>query len=108
MLLDEPVADLDPLARHELMGVLTAETAEHGTTIVMSSHILTELEGACDYLLFVGPTRPARRRGAVASFAEVHPASPYWPLQLVETGILPALAALAVFAAFRVLRRLHG
>ena len=53
MLLDEPMADLDPLARHQLMGVLMAEAAEHGTTIVMSSHILTELEGACDYLLLV-------------------------------------------------------
>lgn len=53
MLLDEPMADLDPLARHELMGVLMAQTAEHGTTLVMSSHILTELEGACDYLLLV-------------------------------------------------------
>ncbi|WP_406147120.1 ABC transporter ATP-binding protein [Streptomyces sp. NBC_01012] len=53
MLLDEPMADLDPLGRHQLMGVLMAEAAEHGTTIVMSSHILTELEGACDYLLFV-------------------------------------------------------
>ncbi|MDX3506282.1 ABC transporter permease [Streptomyces sp. ATCC51928] len=49
-----------------------------------------------------------RERGAVDYFAEVHPASHYWPLQLVETGILLALAALAVFAAFRVLRRLHG
>ncbi|MFF5774990.1 ABC transporter permease [Streptomyces californicus] len=49
-----------------------------------------------------------RDRGAVDYFAEVHPASHYWPLQLVETGILLALAALAVFAAFRVLRRLHG
>ncbi|MEV7057637.1 ABC transporter permease [Streptomyces microflavus] len=49
-----------------------------------------------------------REQGAVAYFAEVHPASHYWPLQLVETGILLALAALAVFAAFRVLRRLHG
>ncbi|MFJ9113683.1 ABC transporter permease [Streptomyces sp. NPDC102283] len=47
-------------------------------------------------------------RGGVTPFAEVHPASHYWPLQLVETGILLALAALAVFAAFRVLRRLHG
>ncbi|WP_327329567.1 MULTISPECIES: ABC transporter ATP-binding protein [unclassified Streptomyces] len=53
MLLDEPMADLDPLARLQLMGVLMAEAAEHGTTIVMSSHILTELEGACDYLLLV-------------------------------------------------------
>ncbi|MEE1767900.1 ABC transporter ATP-binding protein [Streptomyces sp. JV185] len=53
LLLDEPMADLDPLARHQLMGALMAEAAEHATTIVMSSHILTELEGACDYLLLV-------------------------------------------------------
>ncbi|MFE7242005.1 ABC transporter ATP-binding protein [Streptomyces sp. NPDC057580] len=53
LLLDEPMADLDPLVRHQLMGVLMAEAAEHATTIVMSSHILTELEGACDYLLLV-------------------------------------------------------
>ncbi|MFJ8754082.1 ABC transporter ATP-binding protein [Streptomyces sp. NPDC102441] len=53
MLLDEPMADLDPLARHELMGILMAEAAENATTIVMSSHILAELEGSCDYLLFV-------------------------------------------------------
>ncbi|MFH8474505.1 ABC transporter ATP-binding protein [Streptomyces sp. NPDC018000] len=53
LLLDEPMADLDPLVRHRLMGVLMAEAAEHATTIVMSSHILTELEGSCDYLLLV-------------------------------------------------------
>ncbi|MET8608766.1 ABC transporter permease [Streptomyces rubiginosohelvolus] len=49
-----------------------------------------------------------RDRGGIGYFSEYHPASHYWPLQLVETGILLALAALAVFAAFRVLRRLHG
>jgi len=53
LLLDEPMADLDPLVRHQLMGALMVEAAEHSTTIVMSSHILGELEGACDYLLFV-------------------------------------------------------
>ncbi|MFJ5194168.1 ABC transporter ATP-binding protein [Streptomyces sp. NPDC088394] len=53
LLLDEPMADLDPLSRHRLMGALMAEAAEHSTTIVMSSHILTELEGVCDYLLLV-------------------------------------------------------
>lgn len=47
-------------------------------------------------------------RGGVTEFTDHHPASPFRPLQLVETGILPALAALAVFTAFRVLRRLHG
>ncbi|KMO99669.1 ABC transporter ATP-binding protein [Streptomyces roseus] len=53
LLLDEPMADLDPLARHRLMGALMADAAEHGTTVVMSSHILTELEGVCDHLLLV-------------------------------------------------------
>ncbi|MEU6880907.1 ABC transporter ATP-binding protein [Streptomyces sp. NPDC046712] len=53
LLLDEPMADLDPLARHELMGILMADAAERGTTVVMSSHILGELEGACDHLILV-------------------------------------------------------
>ncbi|MBT2364893.1 ABC transporter ATP-binding protein [Streptomyces sp. ISL-10] len=53
MLLDEPMADLDPLARHRLMGTLMAEAAEHGTTVVISSHILSELESTCDYVLLV-------------------------------------------------------
>ncbi|MCX4666064.1 ABC transporter ATP-binding protein [Streptomyces sp. NBC_01381] len=53
LLLDEPMADLDPLARHQLMGTLMAEAAEHGTTVVMSSHIVGELADACDHLLLV-------------------------------------------------------
>ncbi|WP_406331138.1 ABC transporter ATP-binding protein [Streptomyces sp. NBC_00203] len=57
LLLDEPMADLDPLARHELMGVLMAEAAQHGTTVVMSSHVVAELEGSCDYLLLIGGGR---------------------------------------------------
>ncbi|RMI31578.1 ABC transporter ATP-binding protein [Streptomyces triticirhizae] len=57
LLLDEPMADLDPLARHQLMGTLLAVAVEHGTTVVMSSHVLAELEGACDYLLLLGNGR---------------------------------------------------
>ncbi|MFF8774201.1 ABC transporter ATP-binding protein [Kitasatospora sp. NPDC015120] len=53
LLLDEPMADLDPLARHELMGVLMAEAAERGTTILVSSHILPELDGVIDHVLLV-------------------------------------------------------
>ncbi|MEV4680855.1 ABC transporter ATP-binding protein [Streptomyces kurssanovii] len=53
MLLDEPMADLDPLARHRLMAALMTEAADHGTTIVISSHILSELETTCDYVLLV-------------------------------------------------------
>ncbi|MFF9476790.1 ABC transporter permease [Streptomyces roseolus] len=46
-------------------------------------------------------------RGGVVGFTDFHPASHYWPLQLVESGICVALAALAVLAAFRVLRARH-
>ena len=53
LLLDEPMSDMDPLARHQLMGTLMAEAAEHGTTIVMSTHILAELDGVIDYLLLL-------------------------------------------------------
>ncbi|MFD3946328.1 ABC transporter permease subunit [Streptomyces sp. NPDC058579] len=41
-------------------------------------------------------------------FSDYYPASYYWPLQLIETGIALALAALALFAAFRILRTRHG
>ncbi|AVH96319.1 MULTISPECIES: ABC-2 transporter permease [Streptomyces] len=46
-------------------------------------------------------------RGGVVEFVDTHPASHYWPLQLVETGICLALAALAGYAAFRLLRARH-
>lgn len=49
-----------------------------------------------------------RNRGGITVFGDYHPASHFWPLQLVETGILLALAAAAVAVAFRVLRRRHG
>ncbi|BBC34403.1 ABC transporter ATP-binding protein [Streptomyces graminofaciens] len=57
LLLDEPMADLDPLARHQLMGTLLADSVEHGTTVVMSSHVVAELEGSCDHLFLIGAGR---------------------------------------------------
>ncbi|MFE5241175.1 MULTISPECIES: hypothetical protein [unclassified Streptomyces] len=44
----------------------------------------------------------------IGTFTEYHPSSHLWPLQLVETGIVLVLAAVALAVAFRVLRRLHG
>lgn len=46
--------------------------------------------------------------GITGSYVDYHPQSHFWPLQLVETGILLVLAAVALAVAFRVLRRLHG
>lgn len=53
LLLDEPLSDLDPLVRHEMMSLLMAEVAEHGTTVLMSSHMLAELGSICDYLMVI-------------------------------------------------------
>ncbi|MFF0748301.1 ABC transporter ATP-binding protein [Streptomyces sp. NPDC004267] len=71
LLLDEPMADLDPLARHRLMGLLMADAAEHGTTVVLSSHILTELEGTCDHLLLLADGR-VRLAGDVDDLLAAH------------------------------------
>ncbi|PKW08603.1 ABC-2 type transport system ATP-binding protein [Streptomyces sp. 1222.5] len=71
LLLDEPMADLDPLARHELMGTLMAEAARHGTTIVMSSHVVAELEDSCDHLLLVGGGR-IRLAGEIDDLLAAH------------------------------------
>ena len=43
LLLDEPVASLDPLARHQLLQTLMGTVAERGTTVFLSSHIISEL-----------------------------------------------------------------
>ncbi|OIJ86793.1 ABC transporter ATP-binding protein [Streptomyces colonosanans] len=53
LLLDEPLADLDPLSRHHVTSVLMSDAAERGTSIVMSSHVLAELEGVADELLLL-------------------------------------------------------
>ncbi|MEU5598599.1 ABC transporter ATP-binding protein [Streptomyces sp. NPDC020298] len=71
LLLDEPMADLDPLARHELMGVLMAQAAQHGTTIAMSSHVVAELEDSCDHLLLVGGGR-IRLAGEIDDLLAAH------------------------------------
>ena len=51
LLLDEPVASLDPLARREFLQVLASYVAEHRVTVVLSSHLLADLERVCDYLV---------------------------------------------------------
>jgi ABC-2 type transport system ATP-binding protein len=51
LILDEPIASLDPLARREFMQDLMQFTAGHSVTVVMSSHLVTDLERVCDYLI---------------------------------------------------------
>jgi ABC-2 type transport system ATP-binding protein len=51
LLLDEPVASLDPLARREFLQSLMEIVAEHGVSVVLSSHLVADLERVCDYLV---------------------------------------------------------
>ncbi|MET8759417.1 ABC transporter ATP-binding protein [Lentzea sp. NPDC004782] len=57
LLLDEPLSDLDPLARDETLRIIMTEVAERGTTVVMSSHVLSDLREVCDHLLLVDEGR---------------------------------------------------
>ena len=51
LLLDEPVARLDPLARREFLRMLMESVAEREMSIVLSSHLIADLERVCDYLV---------------------------------------------------------
>jgi ABC-2 type transport system ATP-binding protein len=64
LLLDEPLARLDPLARHEFLGTLLAAVAEFEISVVFSSHVIAELERFCDYLVVI-------RSGAMQVAGEV-------------------------------------
>jgi ABC-2 type transport system ATP-binding protein len=53
LLLDEPVASLDPLARREFLNALMEAVSETGLTVILSSHIVAELERVCDHLVIL-------------------------------------------------------
>ena len=50
LVLDEPVDGLDPVMRRQIMGLILADVAENGTTVLVSSHNLRELEDICDHV----------------------------------------------------------
>jgi ABC-2 type transport system ATP-binding protein len=57
ILLDEPVASLDPLARREFLQDLMEVVAEQETSVVLSSHLIADLERVCDYLVVLVASR---------------------------------------------------
>jgi ABC-2 type transport system ATP-binding protein len=57
LVLDEPVAGLDPLARREFLRGLMEFTAEHTVSVVLASHLIADLERVCDYLILVAEGR---------------------------------------------------
>ena len=61
LLLDEPLASLDPLARREFLSALMDAVAEEPMTVVLSSHLIADLERVCDHLMVL-------RSGQVQTF----------------------------------------
>jgi ABC-2 type transport system ATP-binding protein len=64
LLLDEPMAMLDPLARHDFMATVMTAVVDDGVSVVLSSHVLAELERVADYLVLIS-------RGRVQMVGEV-------------------------------------
>ncbi len=63
LLLDEPMAGLDPIAREEVIDLLTEFTREENHSVLISSHIVSDLERLCDYVAFL-------RHGSLLLFGE--------------------------------------
>jgi ABC-2 type transport system ATP-binding protein len=57
LILDEPVASLDPLARRTFLRHLMESVAENGTGVILSSHLVSDLERVCDYLVVLADSR---------------------------------------------------
>jgi ABC-2 type transport system ATP-binding protein len=57
LLLDEPVAMLDPIARHDFMATVLTAMADDGVSVLLSSHVLAELERVADYLILLSRGR---------------------------------------------------
>ena len=53
LILDEPAAELDPVAREDLLRLLMREVAERGTSVVLSTHALGDVGSICDYLVIM-------------------------------------------------------
>jgi ABC-2 type transport system ATP-binding protein len=57
LVLDEPVASLDPLARREFLQHLMEAVAEQGMSVLLSSHLVADLERVCDFLIVIADAR---------------------------------------------------
>ena len=71
LLLDEPLASLDPLARREFLQALMGSVAEQAVTVVLSSHLLADLERVCDYLIVLSAAH-VQVLGTVEELLERH------------------------------------
>ena len=95
LVLDEPVAMLDPIARHDFMAMVLTAAVDDGVSVLLSSHVLIELERVADYLVVLSGGR-VQVSGEVDDLLASHrilsgpaaPATTYseWPVVYVRRG----------------------
>ena len=71
LILDEPIASLDPLARREFLESLAEFISGRQVSIVLSSHLVSDLERVCDYLIVIAASR-VRLAGEVGDLLAAH------------------------------------
>jgi ABC-2 type transport system ATP-binding protein len=74
LVLDEPVAMLDPVARHDFMATVLAAASADGVSVLLSSHVLTELERVADHLILLSRGQ-VRLAGEVKDLLAAHRAA---------------------------------
>ncbi len=89
LLLDEPLASLDPLARHDFLTLLVSAVRERGATALLSSHIVSDVEAACDQLVVLGGGR-VTLQAPIADAVAGH--------RLAPAGAAPTQETVATFA----------
>jgi ABC-2 type transport system ATP-binding protein len=72
LILDEPVAALDPLARRGFTDELTAAASSTGMSVVLSSHLVSDLERTCNWLIVLNNGR-VRAAGPLPDLLAGHP-----------------------------------
>jgi ABC-2 type transport system ATP-binding protein len=92
LVLDEPVAMLDPIARHDFMATVLASAAADGVSVLLSSHVLTELERVASYLVLLARGR-VRLAGAVDDLLAAHQHASLEDLALAYLRETPAEVA---------------
>jgi ABC-2 type transport system ATP-binding protein len=92
LLLDEPLASLDPLARREFLQVLVDAVRTAGSTALLSSHVITDIEQACDSLIVLGGGRALLAVSIAEAIAGHHivEANEPRPIDAAVIGSFPA------------------
>jgi ABC-2 type transport system ATP-binding protein len=89
LLLDEPVAALDPLARREFLSTLSEAVADGGLSVILSSHLVHDLERVCDHVILLSASR-VQLCADIDSVLATHRMllGPRRPLSEVEPGLI--------------------